>query len=347
MLRETNVHRLHWADKTMSLLRQSQLESCERRLATLPDYGLYTFDHDLHAEELWSLSFDAQENPFPRRLHTTQELRAMVLTRLPREAMLLTVEEHTLVERLITLGGEAELMDWLEMSAAETLVRRLWCTLERVGDRFILHLPDELLTPLLMILSDRRHDETRSRLLRHDAIIRALLYLGGLLHHEEPLEHLMEDVLESSDPLDRMLSMRYLRAAYDYIYDREGDMLLLHPGLAEPDRLLRMAPPAMAEAVELDEETIRGAMEGLMPEERSCFNRLYGLLQGATRPEIGVEDAVEDLRILVKQGVSLPVMQEVLRSMLTINPTREMLSAVADLHRMTPRWGALRMNCLQ
>ena len=84
-----------------------------------------------------------------------------------------------------------------------------------------------------------------------------------------------------------------------------------------------------------------------MPEERSCFNRLYGLLQGATRPEIGVEDAVEDLRILVKQGVSLPVMQEVLRSMLTINPTREMLSAVADLHRMTPRWGALRMNCLQ
>ena len=63
MLREMNVQRLHWADKTMSLLRQSQLESCEKRLNALPDYGLYTYDDNLHAEELWDISFDAQEEP--------------------------------------------------------------------------------------------------------------------------------------------------------------------------------------------------------------------------------------------------------------------------------------------
>lgn len=349
MLRETNVQRLHWADKTMSLLRQSQLESCERRLADLPPFGLYTYDDDLHAEELWDVSFDAQENPFPRRLHTTHELRAMVLTRLPREASLLTVEEHLLVERLISLGGEAELMDWLEMSAAETLVRRLWCTLTRVGSRFILHLPDELLTPLLLILSERRHDEIRQRLMRHDAIIRAMLYLGGLLHYSEPLNHLMEDVLEGVEigPQEHMLCMRYLRAAYDYSYDRTGDMLLLHPGLAEPERLLSCPLPGISQPMELDEETIRGAMEGLMPEERPVFNRLYGLLQGATRPEIDVEEAAEDLRMLVKQGVTLPVMQEVLTSMLTVLPSRELMAAVSDLHRLTPRWGAMQMNSLQ
>lgn len=347
MLRETNVQRLHWADKTMSLLRQSQLESCEKRLSALPSFGIFTFDDNLRAEALWQLSFDAQEYPRQLRLHTTHELRAMVLARLPQEAALLTVDEHSLVERLITLGGEAELLDWLEMSAAETLVRRLWCTIQRVDDRFILHLPDELLTPLLMIFSERHHDEVRTRLLRHDAIIRALLYLGGLLHYEEPLNHLLNDVLESANETDHMLAQRYLRAAYDYVYDREGEMLLLHPGLAEPDRLLKQAPAHFAEAVEMDEDTIRGAMEGLMPEERPCFNRLYGLLQGATRPEIGVEEAVEDLRMLVKQGVPLNVMLEVLTSMLTIHPTQEMLKAVTELYHMTPRWGQLRMNSLQ
>lgn len=349
MLRETNVQRLHWADKTMSLLRQSQLESCEKRLNALPDYGLYTYDDNLHAEELWDISFDAQEEPRQLQLHTTLDLRAMVLSRLPLEAALLTPEEHCLVERLISLGGDAELLDWMEMTAAETLVRRLWCTLERTADRYILHLPEELLTPLLMILSDRRHDETRSRLLRHDAIIRALLYLGGLLHYGEPLTHLLEDVLECTglNRTTQTLAMRYLRAAYDYTYDREGDMILLHPGLAEPERLLSSVPTELGRAMELDEETIRGAMEGLMPEERGCFDRLYGLLQGATRPEIGPEEAAEDLRMLVKQGVELGVLHEVLSSMLTIHPTGEMYKAVAELHCMTPRWGAMRMNSLQ
>ncbi|MBQ2954783.1 MAG: hypothetical protein IJE07_14730 [Clostridia bacterium] len=349
MLRETNIQRLHWADKTMSLLRQSQLESCERRLSRLPAFGLYTSDDDLHAEELWSLSLDAQSAPRQTHLHTTQELRAMVLARLPLEATLLTMDEHSLVERLITLGGEAELLDWLEMSAAETLVRRLWCTIRRDEDRFILHLPSQLRTPLLLVLSDRRHDEARSRLQRHDAIIRALLYLGGLLHFSEPLERIVADVLLCKEPgkQEYALATRYLQAAYDFFYDRDGEMILLHPGLAEPERLFSAMPQKDSAPLELDEDTIRGAMEGLMPEERQLFTRLYGLLSGATRPEISVEEAVEDLRMLVKQGVSLPVMREVLSSMLTIQPTAEMLRAVDELYLMTPRWGALQMNRLQ
>lgn len=349
MLRETNMQRLHWADKTMSLLRASQLESCERRLSALPAFGLYTSDDDLHAEELWAISLDAQESPRLTHLHTTQELRAMVLSRLPLEATLLTMDEHSLVERLITLGGEAELLDWMEMSAAETLVRRLWCTIRREGDRFILTLPEALRTPLLLVLSDRRHDETRTRLQRHDAIIRALLYLGGLMHFSEPLERIMQDVLMLAEPgrKEYTLAMRYLQAAYDFFYDQEGEMILLHPGLAEPERLFRAMPEKPAGPMELDEDTIRGAMEGLMPEERPLFGRLYGLLTGATRPEITVEEAAEDLRMLVKQGVSLPVMREVLSSMLTIQPTQEMLRAVDELYLMTPRWGALQMNRLQ
>ncbi len=347
LLRETNVNRLHWADKTMSLLRQQQLEACEKRLIALPAFGLYTYDDDLHAEELWRCSLDAQESPRMTHLHTTHELRAKILTRLPNEAALLSVEEHHLVERLLTLGGEAELLDWEEMSAAESLVRRLWCTITCQEHRFILHMPQALLTPLTLIFSSHQHDETRQRLMHHDAIIRALLYIGGLLHYEEPLHHLLEDVLGAAGPGEAMLAMRYLRAAYDYTYDRWGDMLLLHPGLAEPEALLNIAAPREGLSIDLDEETIRGAMEGLLPEERPLFERLYGLLLGATRPEIFEEEAAEDLRMLAKQGVPLSVMQEVLGTMLVLKPTQEMLDAVAELHAHTPRWGEMRMHCLQ
>lgn len=347
MLRETNVQRLHWADKTMSLLRQQQMEACERRLAALPAFGLYTYEDDLRTEELWQCSYDAMEAPRLTHLHTVRELRARVLTRLPREAALLTIEEHHLVERLLTLGGDAELLDWEEMSAAESLVRRLWCVITIQEQRFMLHLPPALLTPLTMILSSRRHEEVRDRLLRHDAVIRAMLYMGGMLHYEEPMFHLLNDVLEDAEESDERLAMRYLRASYDYIVDREGETLLLHPGLAEPERLLTLAVPHEGLSIDMDEEAVRGAMEGLLPEERPLFDRLFGLLIGATRPEIAEEEAAEDLRMLAKQGVSLAEMQEVLSSMLSVHPTPEMRQAVEDLHRLTPRWGEMRMQTLQ
>lgn len=349
MLRETNVQRLDWADKTMSVLRQQQLEACERRLMKLPAIGLYDRDDDLHAETLWQSSLMSQEEPVQTRLHTTKELRAMVLASLPATAALLSPEEHMLVERLVTLDGCAVLMDWEEVSAAETLARRLLCVVERSGDHFMLHMPDELLLPMAMILSSRQHEELREKLMRFDAIIRAMLYLGGMLHYETALHHLLADVLEGSYAYDMTEALRYLRTSYDYMIDRDGEMLLLHPGLAEPDRLLRAAPLTFSSAhpIDLDEETMAGAIEGLMPEERPLFDKLYGLLVGATRPEITEEGAVEDLRMLAKQGVSLPEMQNVLTSLLTVAPTEEMRQAVEQLYMMTPRWGEMRAGRLQ
>ncbi len=347
MLRETNVQRLHWADKTMSVIREQQLEACEKRLALLPDVSLFDLTDDSRTEELWRCSYDAHEHPHADHLHTLQELRANILAGLPAQAALLSIEEHALLERVITLGGHAELMDWEEMTAAESLVRRLWCVVSNVEGHIILHLPDQLRLPLMMILSSRQHEELRAKLMRHDSVVRALLYIGGLLHYEEPLERLMADVLRGSYADDRTLAMRYLRIAYDYVYDREGDMLLLHPGLAEPETLLKQPVPTEGISVELDEMSLRGAMDGMLPEEQPLFDHLYGLLSGATRPEITEEGAVEDLRMLAKQGVSLREMQEVLATLLTVHPTQEMRDAVTQLHKMTPRWGTLRAAMVQ
>lgn len=347
MLRETNVQRLHWADKTMSVLRQEQLEACEKRLSALPDVTVFDLTNDLRTEEIWQCSYDAQEHPRMDALHTRQSLRAKVLGSLAAEAALLSVEEHLLVERLITLGGTAELIDWEETSAAESLVRRMWCTLSRRGGRITVHIPEALLTPLTLAISSHQHQEIREKLMRHDAVIRGLLYIGGLLHYEEPLYHLMTDVLADSYACDLDLAVRYLRSAYDYTYDRSGDMLLLHPGLADPERLMALHTPSEMTAVELSEDTMRGAVDGLLPEEEPLFDRLYGLFVGATRPELTPEGAAEDLLMLAKQGVSLKEMQEVLGTLLSVQPTEEMRAAVTLVHAQTPRWGLMRSASAQ
>lgn len=347
MLRETNVQRLHWADKTMSVIRQEQLEACERRLSGLPRVTVFELSDDLRAEEIWQCSYDAQEQPRLQSLHTCKALRAQVLGRLPAEAALLSIEEHLLAERLITLGGTAELIDWEETQAAESLVRRLWCTISRRDGRTVVHMPGALLTPLTLTLSSHQHQDLREKLMRHDAVIRGLLYIGGLLHYEEPLYHLMTDVLQDSYACDLTLALRYLRSAYDYTYDRRGDMLLLHPGLADPDRLISLQCPTPEYAVELSEDVMRGAIDGLLPEEEPLFDRLYGLFTGATRPELTPEGAAEDLLMLAKQGVSLQEMQEVLGTLLSIHPTEEMRQAVTLVHAHTPRWGLMRTASAQ
>lgn len=347
MLRESNVHTLTWADKTMSVLRERQLEACEHRLARLPAFGLFQGCNDVNVEELWQCSFEAQEKPVQTVLHTASMLKAQVLTRLPMEAALLSVEEHMLAERLIVLEGTAELMDWEEVSGAEALVRRLWCTLSRRDDRIVIHMPRTILVPLMAVFASPMHAEIREKLLRYETAIHGLLYIGGLLHYQEPLMLLRRDVLQNTYADDETLALRYLRNTFDYTYDQQGDMLLLHPGLAEPERMLRQTIAMPQTAFELDEDMLVGAMDGLLPEERPLFDGMYGPLIGAVRPEITEEDAVEDLRMLAKQGVSLQEMHEVLASMLTIQPTEAMLSGLRQLHRHTPRWGTLQAATVQ
>ena len=155
MQRESNVQTLNWADKTMSVLRLQQLEACEKRLSAYLGFGLFSGCDDAHVEELWATSYEAGEQKDHNMLHTVEGLQNRVLAQLPREAALLSVQEHMLVERMLLFDGEAELMDVEEAAAAESLLARMWCYLRQEEDRFILCLPRALWQPLRRELEDR------------------------------------------------------------------------------------------------------------------------------------------------------------------------------------------------
>ena len=45
MLREFDLQRMHWADKTQSMLHQRQMEACETRLLSYPTESIFTLSN--------------------------------------------------------------------------------------------------------------------------------------------------------------------------------------------------------------------------------------------------------------------------------------------------------------
>lgn len=336
MLREATVH-VDWCEKTMSMLREKQFEACERRLCAYPDISLFSSQAtDEHAQTLFEGSYYAAEEP--QMLATVEELRLRVLDQLPMEAMFLSREEGLLLDRLLVEQGEVVFDEWDDLGAAEALVSRLWCSFAAEGEEWKLRLPEALQEPLLIAMNAPGYASARERLLRFDALMNGLLYITGFLHSAQPMETMMRDVMRKGDQQARHMARRYLKAAFQYMDDEGGAMILLHPGLAEPYRLARSLNEMGAAAVELTEEMIAGGVNGIFAEEVPLHDAMCGALTGALRPEYDVREAAEDLRLLAKQGVSLRAMREVMAAMLCTLPTQAMERALEQLHQCTPRW---------
>ncbi len=342
MQREESASALNWCEKTMSVLREKQLEACEKRLSAYPATGLFSGCTLSDIQKLWDISYYAMENPQLRRLHQVEEVQELVLKRLPREISFVSVREHMLLERLLTFEGETELMDWDEAGAAEALVARLWCSLTVDGERIILHLPAELHVPMLEAMNRKEHAEIREKVFRFDATMHGLLYIAGFLHAQQPTLHFLQEVCGNMEAESYDYAQRYLRAAFDYTTDVQGEMILVHPGLADPEHLISQARSHGVTSLELSESMMLGGMNGIFPEEVPLSQEMSGLLIGALRPEYTLEEAVEDLRILAKQGVSLGEMESVLSSMLWVLPTPAMYCALSKLSAQTPRWAGLK-----
>lgn len=342
MLREVTVH-ADWCEMTMSMMREKQFEACERRLFAHPGIALFAPEAtDADAQALLCGSFDDARGLSARTLLTLEMLRARVLDRLPLEAQYLSIGEMQLLEKLLINEGELLLSDWDDIGAAEALVSRLWCSFHADGDNWTLLLPKPLHEPLLQAINVPEVAQVRERLFRYDATIHGLLYIAGLLHSAQPIGFFMHDVICREDEAAMSIARRYLMASFEYVTDADGDLILLHPGLADPYRLVGRQPIEGIFTLELSQEMIAGGMNGILPEEIPLHEAMCGALYGALRPEYELGEAAEDLRMLAKQGVSLGEMEAVMASMLAVLPTGGMKTALERLYLCTPHWMGLR-----
>ena len=327
----------HWSDKTMSVMREQQLEACQDRLYRCPATGIFDELCEDEIQNLYHLSFYAREER--SKAPCQQELREKVLQNVPLEACYLSPGEDHLVKRMLRGGGEAYLDDWDEISAAEALISRLWCTLQMVDDEYArMVIAPELMEPITQAMMSPQYTRIREQLFTFDATLHSLLYLSGFLHASVPLTQFPLQTNSETEGASSQLIGRYLRAAFDYTETPEGEMLLLHPGLADPEHLLSSLAKLPPMEIQLTREMMLGGMNGMLPEEVASSEAMRGVLIGAVRPEYDEEEVLEDLRMMAKQGASIAEMREVLESMLCVLPTPRMLNTLRQLHQQTVRW---------
>ena len=337
MFRTSTSRVEHWCDKTMSVMRERQLEACQDRLNRCPAQGIFGKLCADEAQDLFNISFYSQE--IKTHMPDQEELKRLVLERVEKETCYLSPREDELVKRMLIGNGETFLNDWDEISATEALISRLWCTLQIMDeDSARLVLAPELMEPVTRAMMSREYAETRGKLFSFDATLHSLLYLSGFLHASVPLTHFYRTMGKEADAVSALLIARYLRAAFDYTETPEGEILLLHPGLADPEHLLATLAKMQPAEVSITREMMLGGLNGLLPEEVASCETMRGALTGAIRPEYDEGEALEDLRMMAKQGATLAEMREVMESMLCVLPTPRMLEALRQLHLQTVRW---------
>ena len=347
MLRQCNTRPLQWADKTMSVMRADLLEACEKDLAGLPEHCLFEPEcTNLDAEKLYDLSFFADEDrrsgvSLRPALHTVEELRNRVLHTFVQECALLSVEEHDLLIRVVLFGGRTPMTDWNELLPARALTRRLWCRVEGIGENTALIMPHQLCASALLVLAGESHKNVRAIIEQVHDSIEDSLYLLGATHAAGPANHLASLLKGTCAEGCPELINRFLLSGYDYVYDRGGSLLLIHPGLADPDKMMGVTH------TEMNPEVLTKASDSISDLESPLYERMLGLLLDVTRPEITPEDAVEDLIILAKQEVPWKDMLDVLSTLLICQPTAEMRAALKDLSDRVPRWLSLSTSRVQ
>ena len=212
---------------------------------------------------------------------------------------------------------------------------------EGKGENTVLILPHQLCASALLLLAGDGHKAVREIVEQIHESIENTLYLLGAAQAAGPARHMASLLKGTCADGHPELIERFLLAGYDYVYDRTGSLLLIHPGLAEPERMMGISN------AEMNPEALKKASESINDLENPLYDRMLSLLADVTRPDISPEDAAEDLIILAKQEVPLSDMLEVLSSQLICRPTPEMRAALRELSERIPRWLGLSTSRVQ
>ncbi|MBR6029008.1 MAG: hypothetical protein IKP40_07950 [Clostridia bacterium] len=337
-MRQADPKSISWTDKTMTMLQARQHEARFQRVSAFPRFGLFDDVTDAQAEMLYLISYEGSARLNAPVLHTVEGLRSLVLERLPREALLITPPEYQVLMGLIAGGGTLSLADDYHLVGVESLVRRLWCTVRGQGEELSVTLPARLSVRLADLLTSDQAEEARNRLsVFHSGMISALNVYGAVL--ADSALSLLQLVCSQPGLLtDPSLCLRMLKASYPYVYNRRGQLVLTHPGLADPVQMADQAAEIDPRHLIRNPEEDEGSQMLLSDAERDAAIFMSELLAGALRPDCYPPASTEDLRILMKQGVPIPDLEQVLAAQLTVQPTPAMRDALRLMQSHTTTW---------
>ena len=323
-------------DLTMSALIAQQLQECERSLFSHPNYNLFSENiTDFQVQSLYETSYYSQEEKIS--MPTLSKLREKVLQSMEQEFYFLGESEVLLLEKMVLNNGRVKLSIHDDIRAADALVKRLFCNFYEKNQNWYLCFPTCLHAKFLEIYNKDEYLEMREKLNKFDNNIMAFLYIMGVVNATPLISFFMKEMINQVDEVVYKLLIRYLKANFKFQFDSEGQMILVHPGVANVEKILSIQKKYVGETLELSQDMVDGAKDGILYEEVALHNALSASLLYVVRPEYNASEVAEDLRMLVKQGVNYEVVENVLKNHITINPNQRILDLLDELYLFTPR----------
>ncbi len=322
----------------LSRMKEQSFEELKARLVSRSGLSVFGRTSSQHWAEAYRFSYDCAEAP-NEAWPTHAQLRAAVKRRVKDELPYITDREEGILRRMMLFGGTTPLLSDEELSAADSLLRRLWCScVIRDDGRLFLQLAEPLAKPMLQAVEDDAYFETRGKMRALSATLHSMVYLHGMLYAQPALKHLSGHLLPSQDEYHLRLLNRYLMAEFDYCLDRQGNLVLMHPGLVCPERMLASLSNARYQATDYTREMILGGMSELLKEEEAANDILSHELGFALQPGYNPNAFVNDLKILVKQGASHDQLTGLIRDKLAIRMTPQIENALLRVETDTVRW---------
>ncbi len=327
-----------WEDHLKSVNEDKQLEACRNRLLAWDGRSLFDEIGSQEFRQLRQRSYDAREKG--ALSFGPEKLRQAVIGRAGREAMYLSRSEDELLKKMIVSGWSVTVDDWDLLPAAESLIRRHWCTMRfnDEDDSADLTVVPELREVLIHGLEDEKYPVIRDALFRFGAMLYSIRYIYGFVF-PCPLMSQFCAELEKKDVLfDQGLTERFIKAEFDYMMTDDGQLFLPHPALAFPERMLSRSRMPETGTEEITFESMLGGMGGILPEEVPSVTCFRGIIAGALRPEFDPVQAVDDLRYMAKQGADLKDMTRILKNASAVLPSKRMIDALERMRQEAVLW---------
>ncbi len=326
-----------WEDHLQSVMEEKQLNACRDRLLSGESRSLF---EDLGPQEfrkLWQGSYDARESAFSADISALQKT---VLERAAEEVLYLGRAEDDLIRRAVTGNWSVAVDDWDQLPALESLLKRLWCVV-RFDDEdhtAVLTVVPEVREALFEGLKNEMAPLVRDALFRLSAMMHSIRYIYGFVFPCPLMDQFRAEIEKKGIVFDKILTERFIKAEFDYMFTRDGQLFLPHPALAFPEKMLSMDRMPESGATEINFENMLGGMGGILPEEVPSVTCLKGVIAGGIRPENSLNETVDDLRFMAKQGAELKDMIRVMKNACAVLPSARMIDALERVRQEAVLW---------
>ena len=336
-----------WGERTLSALDARRDEACSRQLSEACAAGSIFGKGSMRTwREAYELSYLARESR-PAGEADAASVRRAVRNGLSKELPLISVREEMLLQRLMIFGGSFPVVDPDEFPAALSLVKRCWCTVRQLNpETFMITLHESLGGKIASVMQTPEYHARRQNLFTLSATLHSLLYLNGFLFAQTIISQLFRDHPEAFSAKEKQYLTRFLMVEFDYIWNGQKELVLLHPGLCCPEEVISSMSGLSFQEPHFTHQMILDGMREMLEEERPAVEALRAELEGALQPEFTAEDTVNELKLLVKQGAGTADLRAILEARLATAFHPGILSALYRLQTETVRWAGVSHGVL-